>query len=106
MGISGYSVERGSVFSTFPKFTPHWTVVLVKIRFGSLEGDYSLSKRDMTLEKGLRSQHGKEVQLHDSLGWPRAVNELPRISASIESPLVAIVKRPGKFFANKFSINA
>ena len=26
---------------------------------------------DMTLEKGLRSQHGKGIQLHDSLGSPR-----------------------------------
>ena len=26
---------------------------------------------DMTLEKGLRSQHGKDIQLHDSLGSPR-----------------------------------
>ena len=34
------------------------------IRFGSLERDYSLSKGDMTLEKGLRSQHSKDVQLH------------------------------------------
>ena len=50
---------------------------------GSLERYYSFSKRDMTLEKGLRSQHGKAVQLHDSLGSPRAVNELPTISASI-----------------------
>ena len=29
---------------------------------------YSLSKGDLTLEKGLRSQHGKDVQLHDVLG--------------------------------------
>ena len=49
------------------------------IRFGSLERDYSLSKGDMTLEKGLRSQHGKDVQLHNSLRSPR-----PRtISASM-----------------------
>ena len=40
------------------------------IRFGSPERDYLLSKGGMTLEKGLRSQHGKDVQLHDSLGWP------------------------------------
>jgi len=43
----------------------HRTVVFAKefimIRFGSLERDYSLSKGDMTLEKGLRSQHGKDV---------------------------------------------
>ena len=35
------------------------------IRFGSLERDYLLSKGDMTLEKGLRSQHGEDVQLHN-----------------------------------------
>jgi len=29
---------------------------------------YSLSKGDQILEKGLRSQHGKDVQLHNSLG--------------------------------------
>ena len=48
------------------------TIVLAKqlIRFGSTERDYSLSKGDMTLEKGLRSQHRKDVELHDSLGSP------------------------------------
>jgi len=53
------------------------------IRFGSLERDYSLSKGDMTPEKGLRSQLGKDVQLHNSLGSPRPVNELRTISASM-----------------------
>ena len=53
------------------------------IRFGSLERDYSLSKGDMTLEKGLRSQHGKDVQLHHLLGSSRPVNELRTISASM-----------------------
>ena len=59
------------------QFEPsHRTVVFAKefimIRFGSLEGDYSLSKGHMTLEKGLRSQHGKDVQLYNLLGsqWP------------------------------------
>ena len=42
----------------------------IMIRFGSPERDYSLSIGGMTLEKGLRSQHSKDVQLHDSLGWP------------------------------------
>jgi len=42
------------------QFEPsHSTVVFAKefimIRFGSLERDYSLSKEDMTLEKGLRA---------------------------------------------------
>ena len=51
------------------------------IRFGSLERDYSLSKGDMT---GLRSQRGKDVQLHNSvLGPPRPVNKLRTISASM-----------------------
>ena len=40
------------------------------IRFGSPERDYSHSNGDMTLEKGLRSQHSKDVQLHDLLGLP------------------------------------
>ena len=53
------------------------------ICFGSLERDYSLSKGHMTLEKGLRSQHGKDVQLHNSRGSPRPVNELRTICASI-----------------------
>jgi len=48
------------------QFEPnHRTVVFAKefimIRFGSLERDYALSKEDMTLEKGLRSQHGRDV---------------------------------------------
>ena len=48
-----------------------WRSHFIMIRFGSLERDYSLSKGDiMTLEKSLRSQHGKDVQLHDSLGSP------------------------------------
>ena len=67
------------------QFKPsHRTVVFAKefimIRFGSLERDYSLSKGDMTLEKGLRSQHGKDVQLHNLLGSPRQVNKLRTIS--------------------------
>ena len=56
---------------------PHWPDSLlfwrsnfIMIHFGSPERDYSLSKGDMTLEKGLRSQRGKDVQLHDSLGSP------------------------------------
>jgi len=70
------------------QFEPsHWTVVFAKefimIRFGSLERDYSLSKEDMTLEKGLRSQHGKDSQLHNLLGSPRLVNKLHTISASM-----------------------
>ena len=56
---------------------PHWpdycfgeATFNIMIRFGSPERDYSLFKGGMTLEKGLRSQHSKDVQLHDSLGWP------------------------------------
>jgi len=57
------------------QFKPsHRTIVFAKefimIRFGSLERDYSLSKGDITLEKGLKSQHGKDVQLHNLLGSP------------------------------------
>ena len=53
------------------------------IRFGSLERDYLHSKGDLTLGKGLRSQLGKDVQLQNSLGSPRPVNELHTISANI-----------------------
>ena len=47
----------------------------------------------MTLEKGLRSQHGKTVQLRDSLGSPRAVNELPTISASTYHVIAIIIQQ-------------
>ena len=47
-----------------------WRSNFIMIRSGSPERDYSLSKGDMTLEKGLRSQHSKDVQLYDSLGSP------------------------------------
>ena len=49
-----------------------WRSNFIMIRFGSPERDYLLSNGDtcMTLEKGLRSQHIKDVQLHDSLGSP------------------------------------
>ena len=52
-------------------------------RFDSFERDYSLSKGNMTPEKGLRSLLGKDVQLHNSLGSPPPVNELRTISASM-----------------------
>ena len=69
------------------QFKPsHRTVVFAKefivIRFGSVERDYPLSKGDKPLENGLRSRHGKYVQLHNLLGSPRPVNELRTISAS------------------------
>ena len=48
------------------------TLLSSVIRFGSPERDYSLSKGDMTLEKGLGSQHSKDVQLHDSVGSPKS----------------------------------
>ena len=68
------------------ELTPHrtdlfWRSNFTMIRLGSPERDYLLSKGDMTLEKGLRSQHSKDVQLHSDR--PRAVNEFPTISASI-----------------------
>ena len=47
-----------------------WRSNFIMIRFGSPKRDYSLSKAEMTLEKGLRSQHSKDVQLHDSRGLP------------------------------------
>jgi len=63
------------------------------IRFGSLERDYSLSKGDMTLEKGLRSQHGKYVQLHNLLGSPRPANKLRTISASMYKVIAISCKK-------------
>ena len=50
----------------------------------------------MTLEKGSRSQDDKDVQLYDSL--------FVYFLLACNPALVAIV-RPGKFFANKFSVN-
>jgi len=66
------------------------------IRFGSLERDYSLSKEDMTLEKGLRSQHGKDVQLHNLLGSPRPANKLRTISASMYKVIAISCKKTSK----------
>ena len=34
---------------------------------GYLEGDFSLSKGDMALERGFRMQYGKDVELHKAL---------------------------------------
>ena len=48
---------------------------LIMIRFGSPKRDL-LSKGDMTHEKGLRSQHSKDVQLRDSLGSPTSSKQL------------------------------
>ena len=79
------------------------------IRFGSLKRDYSLSKRDLTLQKGLRSKQGQDFQLHNSLRSPRPVNKLDTISARMYN-VIAIsckIKKFGKFFARfKFFINA
>ena len=53
-----------------------WPTVGRQVFWGPLlhnyppERDYSLSKGEMTLEKGLRSQCSKDVQLHDSLRSP------------------------------------
>ena len=65
------------VYANYVQHLIGLTVVLAKqlyhrIRFGSPERDYLLSKGDMTLEKGVRSQHSKDVQLHDSLGSPKS----------------------------------
>ena len=66
--------------------TPHWTVVLAKPLY---HDSFQLCRKrlfalqgDMTLEKGLRSQHGKGIQLHDHSDRPGEVNEHPTISAS------------------------
>ena len=68
----------GLTVCCFGEATLSWLVT------GSPERDYLLSKGDMTLEKGLRSQHSKDVQLHTiHLDCPQAVNELPTISASM-----------------------
>ena len=68
------------------ELTPHWTDCcfnwrskFIMIRFGSPERDYSLPNRDTTLEKGLRSQHSKDVQLHDSLGSPTSSKRTPYV---------------------------
>ena len=72
------------------------------IHFGSLERDNSLSKGDMTLQKGIRSQYGKDVQLHNSLRSPRPVNELRTISAGMYNVIATSCKlKNWKFFANK-----
>ena len=87
----------------------HRTVVFAKefimIRFGSLERDYSLSKEDMTLEKGLRSQHGKDVQLHNLLGSPRPVNKLRTISASMYKVIAMSYKKTSKSCASFLNQN-
>jgi len=57
---------------------------------------YSPSKGDETLEKGLRSQHGKDVQLHNSLGSPPPVNELRTISVSMYSVIAISCKKNWK----------
>jgi len=71
------------------------------IRFGSLERDYSLSKGDMTLEKGLRSQHSKDVQLHNLLGSPRPVNELRTISVSMYKVIAISCKKTSKILCKQ-----
>jgi len=65
----------------------------VMIPFGSLERDYSFCKGDMTLEKGLRSQHSKGVQLHNLLGSPQPVNKLRTISASMYKVIAISCKK-------------
>ena len=77
-----------NVFSVmFAKTSLFFCVVLygVMICFGSLERDYSLFNGDMTLEKGLRSQHGlaKMFSCMTHSDRLQAVNELSTISASM-----------------------
>ena len=62
---------------------------------------YSLYKGDETLEKGLRSQHGKDVQLHNSLGSPQEVNELRTISASMYNVVAIICKKTWKILCKQ-----
>ena len=85
----------------------HRTVVFAKefimIRFGSLERDYSLSKGDMTLEKGLRSQHGKDVQLHNLPGSPRPANKLRTISASMSKVIAINCKKTSKILCKQLA---
>jgi len=66
------------------------------IRFGSLERDYWLPKGDMTLEKGLRCQHGKDVQLHNLLGSPRPANKHRTISACMYKVIAISCKKTPK----------
>ena len=54
------------VYANYVQCDLFWWSNFIMIRFGSPERDYSLSKGDMTLEKGLRSQHSKDVQLPTS----------------------------------------
>ena len=88
------------------QFEPsHRTVVFAKgfimIHFGSLERDYSLSKGDMTLEKGLRSQHGKDVMLYNLLGSPRSVNKLRTISTSMYKIIAISCKKTSKILSKQ-----
>ena len=80
------------------KLTPHWTVLAKPLYHDS----FQLSRkrlfalqRDMTLEKG-EDRNIKMFSCMTRSDRPRAVNKLPTISASMQSPSVAIVKRPGK----------
>ena len=45
-----------------------WREATLAWFISALERDFSPSKGDMTVEKRLSSQHGKDVQLRDSLG--------------------------------------
>ena len=74
---------------------PHRAVVFAK------EFIYSLSKGDVTLEKVLRSRHGKDVQLHNLLGSPRPVNELPTISASMYNVIAISCKKTWKILCKQ-----
>ena len=77
------------------------------IRFGSLERDYSLSKGDMTLEKGLRSQCGKEARLHNLLGSSRPVNNFclhGTISASMYKVIAISCKKTSKILCKQLQV--
>ena len=57
------------------QLTPHWTdccfgKATLSWFVSALPKEIIRSPKEMTLEKGLRSQHSKDVQLPDSLGSP------------------------------------
>ena len=109
----------------------YYTFVFAKefiiIRFGSLKRDYLLSNGDTALEKGLRSQHGKEIicsskeirLLKKVLDHNMAkmfsctihlnrygLVQFPAARTDVQGNCHKTVLRPREFFANKFSINA
>ena len=87
------------------ELTPHLTdccfgkATLSFFCFGSPQRDYSLSKGDMTLEKGLRSQHSKDVQLHFYLSLMCSIcilllaNDVGFVAAVRTKPKLTLLER-------------